>query len=178
MDNQKPGLHPKLTHFLRDSAGKSWVQIKRFTVMYDYESVKARKTRVRGVGTINQTETVLMATVEPMALPVRAQSVYTGFNTGSVISPVKLQPYPMRFSMTFGETKAVYGKARMPVGGKGEDNSSDASSAEADPNVEIDAPPSIEVPQSNAEGSTIAMQKAIGPSRLQRGAIDLQQHPL
>ena len=83
----------------------------------------------------------------------------------------------MRFSMTFGEKKAVYGKARMPVGGKGEDNSSDANSAEADPNVEIDAPPSIEMfSQSSAEGST--MKKAIGPSRLQSGALDLQQHPL
>ena len=103
MDNQKPGLHPTLTHFLRDSAGKSWVQIKRFTVMYDYESIEARTIRARGLGTINQTETVLMATVEPMALPVRAHQVYTGFNTRSVISPVKLLPYPMCFSMTFDE---------------------------------------------------------------------------
>ena len=149
LDNQKLGLVPKLISFLKDGSGKPCCQVKRFTLVYDYDSIKARKCRVKGVGTINQTETMIMATSDLMVLPVKPHRHYTGFNTGSVIFPIRLSPFTECWAMTFDEKKAVYGKARLPVGGKGDDSGD--SGEEHDGADDGDVPPIVDqVPADSA----------------------------
>ena len=91
LDNQKPGLVSKLYEFMKDSKGKrTYVSTKRFTMVYDFESMRARKQKVRGVGTINQTETLIAVSTDGLIVPVHPHKTYLGMNTGSIITDAKI----------------------------------------------------------------------------------------
>ena len=136
MDNQKPGLIPKLTEFLKVD-GKKTFEKKVFTCVYTYDSVAARRLRVKGVATVCQTETLIVATAAPLVLPQKPHKHYHGQNTGSVISPIKLLPFQDCWALSFAEKKLLYGKLRLPTGGKADDDDDedDGGDGEVPPTV-------------------------------------------
>ena len=142
MDNQKLGIVPKLTEFLKTGSGdnKKPIEKKMFTCVYTFDSMVARKQRVKGVATINQTETLLVATTTPLLLPQKDHKHYQGQNTGSVVTPIVLEPFERCWALTFAEKKQLYGKQRLPVGGKGggDDEDDDAVGDDDD-----DVPPTV-----------------------------------
>ena len=75
---------------------------KTFTVL-DLASVDMRHERVRGVGNIKQTETMLVVSQNQFSLPYQ---VYTRGTNGDVIGPVALTPAEMQWQATWAEKKA------------------------------------------------------------------------
>ena len=63
---------------------------KTFTVLKDLASVDKRHERVRGVGNIKQTETMLVVSQNQINLPPVEYQKYTGGTSGDVIGPVVL----------------------------------------------------------------------------------------
>ncbi len=148
LDNQKSGLVPKLTNFLKDGQ-KSHFTEKRFTLVYDFDSVKNRKQRIKGVGTVNQTETMVVATLDNLSVPARQHKHYMGMNTGSVISHIKLPSFSDCWCLSFDLKKQIYAKLRLPVGGKtgGDDDDDDGDAPEGGEEQEV--PPTIETFDAN-----------------------------
>ena len=142
LDNQKPGLIGKFTDFLKDPAGKKdTLFVKKFTVVYDFDSVRARKLRIKGLGTVNQTETMIAVTAgEPLSLPARKHKHYLDWNSGSLIGMVKLPPYPSCWTMKYDDKKLLYGRMQVPVGGKEDDDADDGE----DPDQQQEVPPTID----------------------------------
>ena len=120
LDNMKPGLQQKFTDFLKDGNGKKDnLYVRKFTLVYDFDSVRARKLRVKGLGTVGQTETMIAVTSgEPLSVPMKKHTHYMDFNSGSVIAMVKLPPYSECWALSYEKKKLLYGKMRVPVGGK------------------------------------------------------------
>jgi hypothetical protein len=74
-----------------------------------------------------------------------------------VISPVKLSPYPKCWSLTFDEKKAVYGKMRLPVGGKTDESDDDD---DGDGLGEGEVPPTIDMFTESSSAATPAESPA------------------
>ena len=73
---------------------------KTFTVLKDLASVDMRHERVRGVGNIKQTETMLVVGQNQINLPYQ---VYTGGTNGDAIGPAVLTPSAMQWQATWAE---------------------------------------------------------------------------
>ena len=158
LDNQKPGLQQKFTDFLKDSNGKKdHLQIRKFTLVYDFDSVRARKLRVKGLGTVNQTETMLAVTAgEALSIPIRKHKHYLDTNNGSIIGMVKLPPYIKCWTMKYEQKKLLYGKMRVPVGGKEEQDGDDNDEEDG----ENEVPPTVDDFQADASKKQRASTRA------------------
>ena len=77
---------------------------KTFTVL-DLASVDRRHERVRGVGNIKQTETMLVVSQNQINLPLVKYQVYTRGTNGDVIGPVVLTPTESQWQATWAEKK-------------------------------------------------------------------------
>ena len=143
LDNMKPGLQQKFTDFLKDGNGKKDnLFVRKFTLVYDFDSVRARKLRVKGLGAVGQTETMIAVTSgEPLSVPTKKHKHYLDSNSGSVIAMVKLPPYSECWALSYEKKKALCGKMRVPVGGK-----EDADDDNADEGLEAgqEVPPTID----------------------------------
>ena len=69
-------------------ADKKKLQKKTWTTIYKFESVKARKVRVKGAGTMMQTEGLHILTNEPFSVAIADFQEYGGSNAGTVIGEV------------------------------------------------------------------------------------------
>ena len=94
--------------------------ITRIHVMYDEASLVDRKEVVRGVATIDQTETVFL--VSRMALQVdrKARVKYHGTTAGSLLGPVAAPAFENIWQETVQDKKAIWGSSRVAVGGRTE----------------------------------------------------------
>ena len=137
--------------------------VKKFTVVYDFDSIKLRRMRVKGVGTVNQTETMIAVTAhEPLCLPPRRHKHYLDFNTGSAIAVVKLQPFAATWTMSFDEKKQLYGKLRLPVGGRESHDSGGEEEDDADAGPGV--PPTLqEFASSSAKKPSVRSGENIEP---------------
>lgn len=66
------------------------VSKKQVMVAYSEESVAARKMRVRGVATVEQSECLSLMTSGQFAVPEKKRSHYQGSNRGNILAWVKL----------------------------------------------------------------------------------------
>ena len=87
-DGQRPGNRKKLTSFLRALQLK--LIHKKYTVLYDFVSKLARKPRLKGIATLNQTEEFCISSVDQIQVPIRKFPLYGGSSGGSAIGPVVL----------------------------------------------------------------------------------------
>ena len=157
-DNQKPGNLSKFTDWLKDGAGKkSNLHLRKFMLVYDFDTLKARKFRQKGVGTLKQEETLLVVTHSlPLQVPAKQHTHYPGANGGSVIGPIKLQPYNKCWSISFDEKKAIYGRMRVAVGGTCPEDDDGDEDAEGDDN---EVPPTVEESVAASKGPEAAASK-------------------
>ena len=134
LDNQKPGNLTKFTDFLKDNANKkSHLKVKRFEVVYDFASLKARNFRTKGAGTVSQVEHMSIVTSgDVLNVPVRDHKPYGGCNLGSSITNVTLPPYSKIWSMKYEDKKLFFGKMRLPIGGTGNDDDDDGEDDQQD----------------------------------------------
>ena len=78
---------------------------KTFTVLKDLASVDKRHERVRGVGNVKQTETLLVVSQNQINLPPVKYQEFTGSTNGDVIGPVVLAPPDTQWQATWAEKK-------------------------------------------------------------------------
>ena len=90
---------------------------KVVTVAYSEESVTSRKMRVRGVATVEQSEGLTLFTSGQFSVPEKKREHYQGSNRGNLLAWVKLPNWEQCWKLRFEKKKALYGKARVPVGG-------------------------------------------------------------
>ena len=141
-DAGKPGNKRKLHFAWKDSDKKAGIT-KSFQIIYDENSVKKRKIRSKGVGTLQQSEGLYFTAKDSLALPEINHKHYTGSNKGTVISFVKLPDYVDTWSLPFGEKKKVYGSQRVAVGGKTEKDDDDSDDREGEDEAPDDIPPTV-----------------------------------
>lgn len=92
---------------------------KTFTILKDLNSVDARHERVRGVGNIRQTESMLIVSQNQIVLPPVQYQTYSGGTYGDVIGPVVLTPPEQQWRTTWAEKKKIFGPEQLiDVGGK------------------------------------------------------------
>jgi len=105
---------------------------KSFTVLKDVNSVDARHERVRGVGNIRQTETLLIVSQTQIAVPPVKYPTYPGGTYGDVIGPVMLTPPEQQWRADWSEKKKIFGPEQfIDVGGKLEVDAPDAKRKKA-----------------------------------------------
>ena len=78
---------------------------KTFTVLKDLASVDKRHERVRGVGNVKQTETLLVVSQNQINLPPVKYQQFTGGTNGDVIGPVVLAPPETQWQATWAEKR-------------------------------------------------------------------------
>jgi hypothetical protein len=78
---------------------------KTFTVLKDLASVDKRHERVRGVGNVKQTETLLVVSQNQINLPPVKYQQFTRGTNGDVIGPVVLAPPETQWQATWAEKK-------------------------------------------------------------------------
>ena len=91
LDNQKRGLHQSFMKCAKGEAG-SKPAVKAVNIVYDYDSVQARKSRIRGIAAVSQIETMLIMTQTPLVVPKYKFKHFQGSNQGNAIAHVKLAP--------------------------------------------------------------------------------------
>ena len=86
---------------------RNWVSKKKFLLMYDEESVKLRRSRVKGVGMLMQVETLHVLTRRPLDVPTRKRMHFPGSNKSEGIAVIKLQPWSECWSLPFNGQKTL-----------------------------------------------------------------------
>jgi Skp family chaperone for outer membrane proteins len=84
LDGSKPGNHNKLTNWIKGSK-----ITKQITIVYEYDTIKERKFRSKGVGTMCMTETLLLTTSSILRLPEVKYENVPGGTKGSSYGPAK-----------------------------------------------------------------------------------------
>ena len=112
------GMSGNVGAMLKAFNGKDKVS-KTFTVLKDLASVDKRHERVRGVGNVKQTETLLVVSQNQINLPPVKYQQFTGGTNGDVIGPVVLAPPETQWQATWAEKKEIFGPDQLiEVGGK------------------------------------------------------------
>lgn len=146
-DGGRAGNSHKLFKGFKDRDGKtSWQSKKKFVIMYDETSLKKRRSRVRGTGTLRQIETLWAMTRGPLEVPTKQRLHYPGSNKSEGMAYVQLEDWKNTMCVSFKEKKQAYGKQRVAVGGPteadkddGDDDGVDDDEEEAD-----DVPPAVD----------------------------------
>jgi hypothetical protein len=141
-DGGKKGNENELMSIFRrsteDDAGKRAtinLEKKKITlsVVYTEESIRERRERVRGLGSIKQLEFVHVVThksftkTDDRAATVKDRLKYTGTIAGNVLGPVGLPSYDTEWQETYKVKKDIFGTARVAVGGRTDGDDSDDS---------------------------------------------------
>lgn len=147
LDGGKLGNATALLGPMKCKDGKrGWTSKKRVLVMYDEDSLKARRSRVKGVGSLKQVETLHIVTKGVLDMPTKKRCHYPGSNKSEGMAFVKLQPWSECWSLTFKDKKSLYGKQRVAVGGPSGDKDDDKSDmgSDDDDDDEADVPPTVD----------------------------------
>lgn len=128
LDAGKPGVQNRMGGLNKALCGK--LSKKTVTVAYSEESVSARKMRVRGVATIEQSEGLTLWTNGQFQVPDKKREFYQGSNRGNLLAWVKLPKWETCWKLSFGDKKNLYGKARVSVGGPSVDADDDDADEE------------------------------------------------
>jgi hypothetical protein len=92
---------------------------KKIHILKDQDSVDRRHERVRGIGNIQQMETLHLVTATPITLPPMKYEGWPGGTGGNAIGPVVLQGADEQWNATWAEKKLIYGPENfIDVGGK------------------------------------------------------------
>ena len=92
---------------------------KHFYIVKDLKSLDARHERVRGVGNIRQTETMIVMSQTQITLPPVDYQTYPGGTYGDCIGPVVLTPAEEQWRATWADKKKIFGPDQLiDVGGK------------------------------------------------------------
>lgn len=118
LDGGKAGVQTRMQGVIRSLAGKC--QRKAVTVAFSEQSLVARRSRVRGVATLDQTETLSIVTDRTFTVPDKNRQYYQGSNRGSLLAWVALPKWESDATWTasFEAKKEIYGKSRTAVGGQ------------------------------------------------------------
>jgi len=102
---------------------------KQYNLHYNEASLVARQRAVRGSKTLNVIETLHQFSKGPLQLPPIKRTHHEGTNAANAINNIVIEPIDDVWQLPFGMKKKMYGKARVPVGGKSKkgDDSSTAS---------------------------------------------------
>ena len=144
-DGGKHGNKTKFSSMLKDSRGKkTWQSCKTHAIMYGEDSLKLRRSRVRGVGTLKHIEHVQVFTSGPLDLPERRRKHYPGSNKSDGLAFVHLTPWDRLWCLEFEHKKSLYGRQRVAVGGStpGEEEDGEDGEDEAEDGPE-EIPPNI-----------------------------------
>lgn len=118
---------------------------RKLLIIYDYDTLKARRFRVsKSVGQLKQEEGMGVWTLGTMGVPLKQHKLYAGYNTGSVISTVRLQPLNKLWGVNFEDKKGMHGKMRLPVGGAMDDGDDEDSGDEEANEAETEIPPTVD----------------------------------
>ena len=128
LDTGKSGVQSRMASLVKQVCGRTCK--KQVMVAFSEESVTARKMRVRGVATVDQSEGLTLMTSSQFSVPEKKREHYQGSNRGSVLAWVKLPKWESCWKLTFGDKKTLYGKARVPVGGTSVDVDADEDEEE------------------------------------------------
>jgi len=112
------------------------LKILRTTIITDEESLKERRRSARGV--IKQGETMYTFTSGRLRLPLRRRAIFPGTNRGDSIGPVMLDPTSDTWTLSFKTKKLLFGKNRIPVGGRVDSESSVDEDEGSDSDEEAD----------------------------------------
>ena len=86
LDGSKTGNHTKLVNWIKGSK-----TTQKTSLIYDYDSVKERKFKVKGsIGSMCQTETMLVTSHYPLKLPEFKYESVPGASKGSAYGPMKV----------------------------------------------------------------------------------------
>ena len=105
---------------------------KSFIVLKDVNSVDSRHERVRGVGNIRQTETLLIVSQNQITVPPVQYQTYSGGTYGDVIGPIVLTMPEHQWRANWSEKKRIFGPEQLiDVGGKLDVDAPDAKRKKA-----------------------------------------------
>ena len=85
MGGAKNGNHTKLVNWIRGSK-----VVRKITLFYDYESIKERKFRLKGVGTMAMTEGLLLASTAALRFPEFKYESVPGGSKDDTYGPMKV----------------------------------------------------------------------------------------
>jgi hypothetical protein len=112
------GMTGNMAALMKPFQGKERAS-KSLTIIKEQASVDARHERVRGVGNIRQTETMILVSQVPLNLPPQKYKTYWGSTGGEIIGPVVLPPAERQWCTTWATKKLVLGADQLiEVGGK------------------------------------------------------------
>ena len=110
-------------------------------VMISEDSLKERRSRVRGVGALKQLTGLHAFMYGETNIPEKSRIVFSGSNMGDVLGPVGFQKWSESWKVPIDVKKAMYGDNIRPVGGRNpgddggdgddDDNANDAATAAA-----------------------------------------------
>ena len=108
-------------------------------VMISEDSLKERRSRVRGVGALKQLTGLHAFMYGETNIPEKSRIVFSGSNMGDVLGPVGFQKWSESWKVPIDVKKAMYGDNIRPVGGRNlgddggdgddDDNANDAATA-------------------------------------------------
>ncbi|CAK0905696.1 unnamed protein product [Prorocentrum cordatum] len=99
-------------------------------VMISEDSLKGRRSRVRGVGALKQLTGLHACMFADTVIPEKARSVYSGTNMGDVLGPVGFQKWAESWKCPLDVKKAMYGDNVRPVGGRNPGDNGDSDGDE------------------------------------------------
>lgn len=92
--------------------------LTRLCLLYDESAVADKKQRIRGVGTLDQMEGLIVATAEPLQVDRRNRIKFTGTTAGQVIGSIPHVADAVQWKAKPDLKKKIYGSARVAVGGR------------------------------------------------------------
>ena len=118
LDGGKRGNLSKLLSPFRAFSGHHRTAMKTVTLVYEEESVKARKERVKGVNAVSQQELMHLVSRTAYDVPEMKRVTYAGTNRGNVMAFLRLPAWESGWLLSFDDKKKLWGKSRVPVGGR------------------------------------------------------------
>ncbi len=132
LDGGKRGNSHKLLSPFKEFAGLRGHVKKTVNLVYEEESVKARKERVKGVNAVSQQESMYLVSRTAYDVPERKRLIFEGTNRGNVMAFLRLPSWESGWLLSFDDKKKLWGKSRVPVGGKTFDDDDEASGGDDD----------------------------------------------
>ena len=110
---EKPNKAAKGSKFLDKSVSK-------LMLLFDEESLSERKELVRGVGSVDQLESVYLVSQTLLQLDKKPRLHFKGTTSGNTIAPVVVPHHTDMWQETYECKKLIFGSARVAVGGRTE----------------------------------------------------------
>ena len=84
--------------------------MKKITLLYEYESIKERKFKCKGIATVGMTEQILLCSHGAFKLPEMMFANCPGSNKGPGVGPLKVTPYSKCWCLRFEQKKPSTGR--------------------------------------------------------------------